>query len=122
MYPNNFYIPNQTMRFMPNGLGINTAKSGGIFSSLKSINWGGLLNNANKTLNVVNQTIPLVRQAGPMLNNMKSMIKLASAFKDETDTKEIKENITVNRNEITNNNSSSNYISDITNNQPIFFI
>ena len=54
MYPNNFYIPNQTMRFMPNGLGINTAKSGGIFSSLKSINWGGLLNNANKTLNVVN--------------------------------------------------------------------
>ena len=122
MYPNNFYIPTQTMRFMPNGLGINSARSGGIFSSLKSINWGGLLNNANKTLNVVNQTIPLVRQAGPMLNNMKSMIRLASAFKDETDTKEKKENITSNINEELNNNSSTNFTSDITNNQPKFFI
>lgn len=122
MYPNNFYIPNQTMRFLPNGLGMNTARSSGIFSSFKSINWSGLLNNANKTLNVVNQTIPLVRQAGPMLNNMKSMIKLASAFKDETEPKEKKENITSNSNEEINNNSSINYTSDITNNQPNFFI
>ena len=122
MYPNNFYIPNQATRFMPNGLGINTVKNGGIFSSLKSINWGGLLNNANKTLNVVNQTIPLVRQAGPMINNMKSIIRLASAFKDETDIKKKKENITSNSNEELNNNSSTNYTSDITNNQPNFFI
>lgn len=122
MYPNNFFIPNQTMRFMPNGLGINPARSGGIFSSLKSINWGGLLNNANKTLNVVNQTIPLVRQAGPMINNMKSMIKLASAFKDETDIKEKKDNITSNSNEELKNNSSTNFTGDINTNMPNFFI
>ena len=122
MYPNNFYIPAQTMRFMPNGLMMNPSRSGGILSSLKSINWGNLLNNANRTLNVVNQTITLVRQAGPMLNNMKSMIKLASAFKDETDTREKKDNITSNSNEELNNNSPSNYTSDITNNQPNFFI
>lgn len=121
MYPNNFYIPNQTMRFMPNGLGINPTKNSGILSSIKSINWGGLLNNANKTLNVVNQTIPLVRQAGPMINNMKSMIKLASAFKNETNQKEIKENITNNSNAKIKN-SLTNYTSNIINNQPNFFI
>ena len=118
MYPNNFYIPNQTMRFIPNGLGI-TPKNGGIFSSLKSINWGGLLNNANKTLNVVNQTIPLVRQAGPIFNNMKSMIKLASAFKDETETKN--KNITSNSNQETKI-SKVNYTTDNNINQPNFFI
>ena len=122
MYPNNFYFPNQAMRIIPNALSINPARGRGIISSLKSINWGGLLNNANKTLNVVNQTIPLVRQVGPMLNNMKSMIKLASAFKDETDIKTKKENITFNSNEEVNNNSSTSYSSDITQNQPNFFI
>lgn len=122
MYPNNFYIPSQTMRFMPNGIGLSSSRSGGLFSSLKSINWGNLLNNANKTLNVVNQTIPLVRQAGPMLNNMKSMIKLASAFKDETDTKENKKNIISNTTEELNNKSLTNYTNNIINNQPNFFI
>lgn len=121
MYPNNYFIPTQSMRLIPNGLNMIPTKTGGLFSSIKGINWGGLLNNANKTLNVVNQTIPLIRQAGPMLNNMKSMIKLASAFKDETDIKqENKKNITSN-NEETNNNSSI-ITSDINNNNPNFFI
>jgi len=55
-----------------------------ITSSLSSFNWNGLLNGANKTLNVVNQTIPLVRQAGPMFNNMRSMLRLAKVFGNET--------------------------------------
>lgn len=54
-------------------------------SGIKTINWGGLINNTSKTLGIINQTIPLVRQVGPMVTNMKSMIKVASLFKDETD-------------------------------------
>lgn len=55
------------------------------FSGIKSINWGGLINNTSKTLGIINQSIPLVKQVGPMVNNMKSMVRLASLFKDETD-------------------------------------
>lgn len=78
-----------------NGIGLATQGAGrglGLFSRLgnsmraiKGINWGGLITNASKTLNVVNQAIPLVRQVGPMMNNMKSMMRIASIFKDETD-------------------------------------
>lgn len=58
---------------------------GSSLSALRGLNWGGFINNASKTLGVINQTIPLVRQVGPMMNNMKSMIRVASLFKDETD-------------------------------------
>ena len=37
-------------------------------------------------MGVINQTIPLVKQVGPVMNNMKSMLRVASAFKDETDS------------------------------------
>ena len=64
--------------------GLLSKLTGGL-SGIKTINWGGLINNTSKTLGVINQTIPLVRQVGPMVTNMKSMIKVASLFKDETD-------------------------------------
>ena len=58
---------------------------GGIASAIRGVNWGGFINNASKTIGVINQTIPLVKQVGPVMNNMKSMLRVASAFKDETD-------------------------------------
>lgn len=70
----------------------NTTKSTGLLSRLgtglsgiKKINWGGLINNTSKTLGIINQTIPLVKQVGPVVNNMRSMVRIASIFKDETD-------------------------------------
>lgn len=75
-----------------------------IFSSLRAFNWSGLLNGANKTLNVVNQTIPLVRQAGPMLNNMRSMLRIAKAFGSETNRGNSSNQAS---HTLTNNNSSS---------------
>ena len=78
---------------------------GRIGSALRSFNFSGLLNGANKTLNVVNQTIPLIRQAKPMVNNMKSMFKLAKAFGNETISKNDKNGVS-NRNVDGNNNSS----------------
>lgn len=68
------------------GIGLMSRLGSG-FSAIKSLNWGGFINNASKTLGVINQTIPLVRQVGPMVNNMKSMLRVASVFKDETDRK-----------------------------------
>lgn len=66
------------------GLGL-IGRLGNSLSAIRGINWGGFITNASKTLGVINQAIPLVRQVGPMVNNMKSMLRVASIFKDETD-------------------------------------
>ncbi len=78
------------------------------FASLRSINWSGLINGTSKTLGVINQTIPLVKQVGPVMNNMKSMLRVASAFKDETDNSNRRRN-TYQKNTL-KNNTSKNYI------------
>ena len=70
------------------GLGL-FSRLGNSMRALKGVNGGGLITNTSKTLNVVNQAIPLVRQVGPMVNNMKSMLRVASIFKDETDKKPV---------------------------------
>ena len=83
------------------------SRLGGSVKAIKGINWSGLINNTSKTLNVVNQTIPLVRQVGPVVNNMKSMLKVASIFKNETD-KTPKSNITTNKTNAFQDNPNSN--------------
>ncbi len=113
------------------GLAPGGAARGGIFSGLRSFNWSGLLNNASKALGVVNQAIPVVKQVGPMMNNMKSMLKIASVFKDETDTrKSAPSNNTSapkqeeNKTKETTDNSQDNNQSIIktNNNEPNFFL
>ena len=138
MYNQPYFIPGNFPPFGPNimrgamngaigraiGSGINGARLAtggvgkrlGIFSRLsnsmraiKGVNWGSLITNTSKTLNVVNQAIPLVRQVGPMMNNMRSMLRIASIFKDETDIKpktKFKQNS--NNNTYSTNNISSN--------------
>lgn len=93
----------------PKGMGLFSRITNGI----RSINWGGLLNNANKTLDVVNQAIPLVRQAGPMFNNMRSMLKIAKAFGSETTGTKVSN---TNNGQITNNNHNSNVNHDTSDN------
>ena len=109
MNPGRFYMPRIGSGFSPM-MGTNyltTRGNVGLFSritsSLRAINWSGLLSGANKTLNVVNQTIPLVRQAGPMLNNMKSMLRIARVFGSETNSRT---NLG-NRNDINNINTNN---------------
>lgn len=122
-------------------IGINTIrgtssgifpKLGKTFSALKGFNWGNLINNASKTVGVINQTIPLVKQAGPMFRNMKSVLKIASVFKDETDP--ISKNTSNNKNTIPqkkektiidNNQTeqlSTHIAKDDIDNSPIFFV
>lgn len=102
----------------------NAGRSAGLFSrlgsslsALRAINWGGLINNTSKTLGVINQAIPLVRQVGPMVNNMRSMLKVASIFKDETDKQPTTGQS--NRQNNLNNNSNNSNTRNTTNQQTI---
>lgn len=122
MFPNGYNTPFYSTYNIPNmRMGAMTrlpvqARSGGLFSRLfnftngiRNINWQGLLNNTSRTLGVINQAIPVVKQIGPMYNNMKSMIRIASLFKDETDPKP-------NSNTSTIKNNNNNTVNEITKN------
>lgn len=116
MYGNNYFMPynmpigafNRTLPIAKTGF---IGKLGGATSAIRGINWGGLLNNASRTLGVINQAIPVVKQAGPMLNNMKSMIRLASAFKNETSPSKTNNNQNNNVHNI-NNVTSTNIVTE----------
>lgn len=135
MYGNNFrpFVMPGNMPYTPYnlnpGMSHTLFNAGGIrslFRGVHNINWSGMLNNVSRTLGVVRDAIPVVKEVGPMINNMKSMIKIASVFKDETDTKKTK-NSTQNNQDIKkenstqgttlNNNYNYNY-----NNEPNFFL
>jgi len=143
MNPGRFYMPGYMgMRNLPlssSMLGMaNTApRSAGLFSritsGIRSINWGGLLNNANKTLNVVNQAIPLVRQAGPMFSNMRSMLRIAKAFGSETNginninarnnVRNVNNNVNNNRNtSVQSNENVSTKKEEVDDNSLSFFV
>lgn len=93
----------------------------------RGINWTSLLNNTSKTIGVVKEAIPIVKEAGPMLRNMKSIIKVASVFKDETDTTsggndgDVK-NTTTDLGNGTYSTDNSNLSSNYNSNEPNFFL
>lgn len=105
------------------GLG-RTTSPGGLTS--RGFSFSNLLNGASKTLGVVRDAIPVVKEIGPMMNNMKSMLKIASVFKDETDTKEKKEETSSNINNNDQNNitnkEKTDYSYNQSNNSPNFFL
>ena len=141
MYNNPYFIPSFNQAIIPpammnpnliRGVGIlsptrnltastltNTTKGTGLLSKLstglsgiKKVNWGGLINNTSKTLGIINQTIPIVRQVGPMVTNMKSMIRVASIFKDETDIPRTKPRTQVQNKNIQTNNTQHNQVNE----------
>lgn len=140
MYPNGYppFNPYSSLGGMNMGMnaGMNVARNGGLFSRLsggiKGIKWGNILNGTSKTLGVINQAIPVVKQVGPMFNNMKSMLKVASLFKDETDppvrnnvSSNINTNASNNNSNISNNNvieKENTITNDSYSNSPNFFI
>lgn len=136
MYNQPFYIPGYYGAAIPNMArgammparalsgGASLARGGlfgrlgNAFGALKAFNWGGLINNTSKTLGIINQTIPLVRQVGPMIGNVRSMMRVASIFKDETDSKSNSSNTSANTSNtnVNNSNGSNNTNNNITNN------
>lgn len=144
MYGNNpgtpFIIPNPYIQ-MPNinpimtrginnigtlsGLpkGTTMPKLGGILSGAKGLNWSNMLNNVSKTLGVVKEAIPVVKEVQPMMHNMKSILKIASVFNDETTSKTNIENENkIETNNKTTDNINTNTTSSIKTNTPNFFL
>lgn len=128
MYPNGFY----NMPFVNpyNAVGVASAlpRTGGLLSKLglRNINFGNILTNTSKTLNVINQAIPVVKQVGPMFNNMKSILKVASLFNDATTPSNNNNNNNSSNNKVNNETSDERNENTITNNSysnsPNFFI
>ena len=93
-------------------------KSGGLagFKGLLSkFSFSGFLNSASKTLNVVNQAIPIYYQVRPMINNAKTMFKIASEFgksntnNTETSSNEVQNYETNETENISYNNEGPNF-------------
>ena len=88
----NFYNPYSVYPSM-----LATPARQGLFSSLtngmRGINWGNLLNNTQRTLNIINQAIPAVKQISPMVRNVKTMFRVMNEF-NRTDTPQQSTSIT----------------------------
>ena len=61
-------------------------------SALKNIKWATILDGTQKTLGVINQAIPIVYQVKPIVNNAKTLFKIANVMKEpqNEEKKEIK--------------------------------
>lgn len=70
---------------------------------LKNLKWTEFLDGTSKTLGVINQAIPIVYQVKPIVNNAKTLFKIANIMNSPT----------------TNTNKVEN---KTTNNSPIFYI
>ena len=95
----------------------------GLFSLFKGkINWGSLLNNTQKTLNIINQAIPVFYQVKPVFNNTKTIFKIMGAIKE--DDKKIETSYIPKKNlNNSNHNKSNNRNNTIRNdNNPNFFL
>lgn len=106
------------------GIGLfNRASSPGILAKLKSsgVTLSGILTNTQKTLGVVKEAIPIIKQTGPMINNMKTMFKVANAFKNETTNTNT--TTTTKKTQTTNtNNSKKETLEKTATSTPDFFI
>ena len=105
--------------------------TGNLISGARStLNFGNILNNTSKALGVVKEAIPIVKEVGPMVGNMRQMLKIASIFKDETDTSPIStnqksntESIKTEENTITKNSDTTTSTTTRTNDyEPNFFL
>lgn len=86
--------------------------------------FSGLLNGASKTLGVINQAIPVFYQVKPIINNAKTMYRVAKEI-NSNDRKNTSTNTnSSNNSNNSNNNTSTNNISNNNNdvNKPNFFI
>lgn len=83
------------------------AGTGGLLKN--GINWGTILSNTQKSLGIINQAIPIVYQVKPIVNNARTMFKLAGAMKDDHDP--IPDNTTSAASEVIEND-----------NKPVFYI
>lgn len=51
----------------------------------KTIKWSTILDGTQKTLGVINQAIPIVYQVKPIVNNAKTLFKIANVMNTKTE-------------------------------------
>lgn len=118
----NFYNPYYyTMPMVNSGLG-----RGLLGGTLRSgLNWGTILNGAQRTLGLVNQAIPLVKQAAPMVRNAKTMFKVMNEFKKVETPNTNNTNNNFSNSDLSNNEQNTSYneenIQMISDGGPTFF-
>lgn len=93
--------------------GASAARAAGTVAR-SGINWGTLLSNTQKSLGIINQAIPIVYQVKPIINNAKTMFRIAGAVKGDNIT-----NTAANANTTTDTVNYNNIEDD---NKPIFYI
>lgn len=76
-------------------LGGRSAASGISAAGTSKVTFSGILNGASKTLGVINQAIPVFYQVKPIINNAKTMFRVAKEINSSNNT-----------NNIVNNNSN----------------
>lgn len=113
----NFYNPYSLYPY------VSTPVRQGLFSNLangfRGINWGNILNNTQRTLNIINQAIPAVRQISPMVRNARTMFRVMNEF-NRTDTPRSFSNNTSSQ-EIENTDMVENQVAQV-NEGPTFFL
>ena len=82
----------------------------------RGINWNNILNNTQRTLGIINQAIPIVYQVRPLLNNARTLFRVASAINSNEEEERNKVG------EETNYNSNVNYETKKDSNGPIFYL
>lgn len=99
----NTYSPGLFSRLLGRAAGTGGFLRGGI-------NWGNLLSNTQKSLGIINQAIPIVYQVKPIINNAKTMFRLAGAIKEDDSSSTVKEKDLVESEKIENENKPIFYI------------
>ena len=103
--------------------GSSTANLAGIAGAAKpKFNWGGLLTNTQKTLNVINQAIPIFYQVRPIWNNAKTMFHIMGALKEDDDKPNPTSSITKSSASSSFPSTDSSQATETMENQPQFFI
>lgn len=87
--------------YLPTAIPSSAPAATGLFSRLfrNGINWGSIVNNTQKTLNIINQAIPVVKQVSPVVKNAKTMFKVMNEFK-KVDVNSTQKNAEINNNRI----------------------
>lgn len=82
----------------------------------RGINWNNILNNTQRTLGIINQAIPIVYQVKPLLNNARTLFKIAGAINEKDDP------IETNTNADNYNQTTTNYETEKDSSKPVFFL
>lgn len=92
-------------------------------SLTKAINWSALLDGTQKTLGIINQAIPVFYQVKPIINNTKTLFKIANVMNDNTSsTKQLPQSTTAGTGNNTTTTENSNNNTTAIKNSPIFYI